>query len=160
MIKCNFYYNSALLNMISNNAVKSTNLITDICAVIMLICGLLLIVLGNTIVGAIALIAFVLVVAARFVGNSTSARSNRMLLNQQVKVLFNRDNMNVVNMLGDKELAKFDIEYTAIKKVKLVKDLIYIYIENISVIVVPKTGFATQQDYEKAIELVTNNYSV
>ena len=160
MVKCNFYYSNTLLGKINSNSTKVANLITDICLLVMLVSTVILYVLGNTTIGTIVLVALVLVATARFFSNKLVERSNRMLLNHQVKILFNRDNMTISNLLGEKELAKFNIEYKAIEKVRLIGDLIYIYIGNISVIVVPKTSFATQQDCDKAVELVTNNYLI
>lgn len=160
MVKCNFYYSNTLLGKINSNSTKVANMIADICLLTMAVCSVVLYILGNAVIGTIVLVALILVGVSRFFGNKLVERSNRMLLNQQVKILFNRDNMTISNLLGDKELAKFNIEYKAVEKVKFVGDLIYIYIGNISVIVVPRTSFSTQQDCDKAIELVTNNYLI
>ncbi len=160
MIKCSFYYSRSLLNKINNNISKVANIVIEICLAIMLVSALVLFVTGNSVIGVVVLVAFVLVLGNMVISNKTIERSNRMLLNQRVNIDIKAEEMVVKNMLGDKQLSKITVEYKAIKSVKILEDLIYVYIGKVSAIIIPKNSFANQQDCAKAIDLFTNNYNI
>ncbi|MFQ6724391.1 MAG: YcxB family protein, partial [Clostridia bacterium] len=85
---------------------------------------------------------------------------NRVLIGQKVNMVFNESNMTMTTKIGEKVLYRANFQYSAIKKVVSKQDLVFVYFDNTSVVVIPKYSFKTRQDYKRAMELVGNNYVV
>ena len=160
MVECGFTFTSALLDRINKNSTKTINLIGEIALFIILVGAIVMFVVDNIIIGIIALAIFALLLTSFILGNKSIARTNRGLLNQQVKINFNEENMTMQGYINGKQLYSTTFEYSGIKKVEIKQDLIYVYFDKKSAVVVPMASFKSNSDCEKAIELVSNNYVV
>ena len=160
MIESSFEYTSGLINKINKISIKKYNAIVEIAMFIILLGAGILFITHNTIMGVIASVIFVILLISLILSNMSINRSNHVLIGQAVKVVFNDDEMSMLTTLGNKVLYKAKFEYAAVKSVKEYKDLVFIYFNKTSAVIVPKTSFRTSQDCQKAVELVSNNYTV
>ncbi|MBQ7880677.1 MAG: YcxB family protein [Clostridia bacterium] len=160
MIECKYNYTNSLLDKISKNSVKNINLFSEIAMFIILVGAVILFVTGNIVLGSIFLGIFVLLLISLIYTNKTIVKSNRILNGQQVQIVFNEYDMAMTTSLGNKVLYNATFDYKAIKKVSEKQDLIYVYFDKTSVIVIPKLSFKTNEDYLKATQLINNNYVV
>lgn len=160
MIESNFEYTEGLLNKINTSTLKKWNLINEILMAIILAGSVVLFVTGNTAISIIGTVVFVLLATTLVLFNKAIARSNKILLNQQIKIVFNQNNMVMTSKLGDKQLYNATFEYSAIKKVVNKQGLSYVYFDKKSIIIIPQDSFKTFDEYKTAMELISNNYVV
>ena len=160
MIESNFEYTEGLVKKINTNAIKRYELITEISLFIILLGVVMLFVMGNNILGAIGSGIFIVLLTSLIFSKLTITKSNRILIGQQVNIMFNDTKMSMTTKLGEKVLHRANFDYNAIKSVKSRGDLIYIYFNKSSVIIIPKTSFKTSQDCTTAMELLGNNYVI
>lgn len=160
MVKSNFEYTEGLIKKINSNSVNIYNLIIKISMAIILLSSIILFITHNFVFGAISFVVFVCLLASLLLTNRAIITSNKILIGQKVNILFKDNQMDVTTKLGEKVLYNASFEYQAIKKFKNSKDLIYLYFDRSSVIIIPKTGFKNAQELQTAIELVSNNYVI
>ncbi len=160
MIKCKFEYTEGLLKKINTTSLKVSNLINELLLFIILVGSVILFVTGNLVLGIVLAVVFVLFAVSLYLFNEAIYKSNIILRGQQVHILFNEGNMDMSCSRGENQLYKANFEYVAIKKLEVKQDLIYVYFDKKSVIIIPKLAFTTETDYNKAIELLGNNYMV
>lgn len=160
MIESSFEYTTELLNKINRNVVKKSNIINEIAMLIILVGAVVGFIVGNKVIGISLIVVFVgLLISLVFTGKAI-AGANRALLGQKVNITFSDVDMHMTGLIGDKAIYNASFEYKAIKKVNVVQDLIYIYFDRSSVIIVPKNSFKTSEECEKVIQLTSNNYVV
>ena len=160
MIEAKFEYTRNFLNQINLNATKKSNLINEIALFVILVSAIVCFVVKNIWFGVSLSVVFVGLLVGIIFTNKTLARTNRPLLGQKVRVMFDESEMHMVGTLGDKVLYTSTFDYKAVKRVEEKQDLIYIFFNKTAVIVVPKSSFKTEADYKKAFELISNNYVV
>jgi len=160
MVESNFKYTNELLKKINSNATKNINLFCQIAMLIILMGSGVLFVTHNFMLGAIFAVIFVGLVVCLVLTNKTIANANRVLLGQKINIKFDENSMKMIASLNDKVLYNATFEYKAIKKVVEKQGVAYIYFDKTSAIVVPKNSFETSSAYEKAMQLVSNNYIV
>ena len=160
MIECGFAYTENLLNTINTDSTRKSNLINEISIFIILLCAVILFLTHNVVLGVIFSVIFVVLAVGLFFTNKSIAKSNQMLLGQQIKIVFNDNNMVMTCKLGGKTLYNTTFEYSAVKKILNKKDLIYIYFDKNSAIIIPKLSFKSTKDLNRALELVGNNYII
>lgn len=160
MIEGNFEYTTGLLKKINSNAVRKSNLVNEIAMLVIAVGAVVAFILDNVFIGISLAVVFVaLGVSLMFTGKSI-ARANNRLLGQKVKLVFSNTDMHMTGLAGEVALYNVSFEYKAIKKVSIKQDIIYIYFDRNSVIIIPKSSFKTSEDCENVIELVSNNYVV
>ena len=160
MIECEYSYTYGLLNKISSHSTRGVKLTCQITTFIALICLVVLFVSGHIATGIILAITWLVICIPVYVFIKSINKANRLLLNQNVKMVFDKNGVTITNFIRDKELANATIDYKVIKQVKVIKDLIYMYINRNSAIIVPKESFANSADCDRVIQLVSNNYEV
>ena len=160
MVESNFEYTEVLIKKINTNAIKKCGLITEIAMFFILLGAVVLFVTGNTIMGVISSIIFAVLLASLVFTNLSINKSNCVLVGQRVNVVFNDTKISMTTKLGNRVLYRANFDYNAVKSVKVTGDLIYIYFNKSSVVIVPKTSFKTSQDCKTALELVGNNYVI
>lgn len=160
MIKCNFIYNNELLSKINKTTTKNINIFSEIAMFLILVGTVVLFVMGKNLLGAIFAGIFVLLVISFIFTNKALQKSNYVLKGQDVNVVFNEESMQMTSSLNDKVMYNATFEYSAIKKFAIKNDLIYVYFDKTSIIIIPKSAFKVEDDYEKAIQLIGNNYLV
>lgn len=160
MVECNFTYTNELLDKISRVSTKKINLISEIAIGIILIGVFVLFATSNILLGFIFLAIFAMLLVSIIFINRSIIKSNRMLLNQNISIVFNEENMKMKAIMGDRVVYSASFEYSAVIKVENLQELTYVYFNKSSVIVIPKSSFQTQDDYEKAMQLVANNYVI
>lgn len=160
MIESNFEYTENLINKINACVIKKYNLFTEIAMFIILLSCVVLFITHNVMLGIIFCIIFICLLVSLIISNKGIEKSNKILIGQQVKVVFNEHNIGMTTKLGNRILYNAKFEYNAIKKVDEKKDLMFIYFDKISAIIVPRTSFKTSEEYKKAVELAVNNYTI
>jgi ABC-type uncharacterized transport system permease subunit len=160
MIESNFEYTEKLINNINTASIKKYNLGIEIAMFIILLGAVVLFVTSNTLIGVICSAIFIMLLISLVFANLSITKSNRVLVGQRVNIIFNEDNMVMTSKLGEKVLYKANFEYKAIKKVKDNQDLVFVYFDKVSVIIIPKTSFKTSKECKKAMELIGNNYVI
>ena len=160
MIEAKFEYTNSLLSQINANTTKKSNLINEIALFIILVGAVICFVVENVWFGVSLLVIFAALIVSLVIANRSVARVNRPLLGQKVRVMFDKAEMHMFGTRGDKLLYTTTFDYKAIKKVEQRQNLIYIFFDKLSVVIVPKTSFKTEEDYKKAFELISNNYVV
>lgn len=158
MINCEFTYNDELLKKITKASTKLTNIITEIMLGIIIISAVALFATKDVTAGVIFLAVAVLTVVAQILTNRRLYKINSFLLNQKVKLQFDIKSMKYVQTMEDAVLQDANIEYTVISKVKQVDDLMFLYFNSKSALIVPKTAFKSYEEYKKAYDLASNNY--
>ncbi|MBQ3502945.1 MAG: YcxB family protein, partial [Clostridia bacterium] len=156
----NFEYTTELLSKINGNAIKKSNLINEIAMLIIAVGSVVAFILDNIFVGVSLIVVFVALAVSLVLTAKAIITSNKRLVGQKVKIVFSEVDMHMMGLIGDTALYNADFEYKAIKKSEVKQDLIYVYFDNHSVIIVPKNSFKTSEDCKKVIELVSNNYVV
>lgn len=160
MIESNFEYTENLINKINSNAVKKYNLAIEIAMFIILLSAVLMFIVATVALGVIFSVVFVLLGVSLFFNYKAINKSNRVLVGQNVNIVFNQKNMLMTTKLGNKTLYKANFEYNTIRKVEEKNDLVFLYFDKVTVIVIPKISFKTTEQYKKALDLVANNYVV
>lgn len=160
MINCKFSYNKELLNKIANNTSKKFRIIMEICLVIIAIAVVSMFVLEQIVLGVSFSVMFVAVTFSAIMNIRAINKSNSVLIGREMNITFGETEMEVKVSINNKEISSSKIAYNVIKDVRVVKDLVYYYINRSSAIIVPKQCFASEQDCTKSIELATNNYIV
>ena len=160
MIECGFAYTENLLNAINTDSTRKANLINEISIFVILLCSIILFLTHNIALGVIFSIIFVVLSIGLFLTNKAIAKSNKMLLGQQIRIKFNDSNMVMTCKFGDKTLYNTTFEYNAIKKILHKKDLIYLYFDKNSAVIIPKLSFKSNKDLNRALELIGNNYII
>lgn len=160
MIECGFAYTENLLNAINTDSTRKANLINEISIFVILLCSIILFLTHNIALGVIFSIIFVVLSIGLFLTNKAIAKSNKMLLGQQIRIKFNDSNMVMTCKFGDKTLYNTTFEYNAIKKILNKKDLIYLYFDKNSAVIIPKLSFKSNKDLNRALELIGNNYII
>lgn len=160
MIECNFIYSNELLNKINKTTTKNINIFSEIAMFLILVGTVVLFVMGQNLLGAIFVVIFVLLLISLIFTNKSFEKANYVLMGQNVNVIFNEESMQMTASLNDKVMYNATFEYSAIKKFAIKNDLIYVYFDKTSIIIIPKLAFKVADDYEKAIQLIGNNYLV
>lgn len=158
MINCEFTYNDELLKKITKASTKLTNMITEIMLGIIIISSAALFATKETVTGIIFAVVAVLTVVAQIISNRRLYKLNSFLLNQKVKLQFDVKGMKYVQTMADEVLQDANIEYAIISKVKQVNDLMFLYFNSRSALIVPRTAFKSYEEYKKAYDLASNNY--
>lgn len=160
MIESNFEYTPDLLKKINANAASKSNLVNEIAMFVIAVGAVVAFIVGNTFVGFSLVALFgALIVSLIFTAKSIE-KSNSRLLGQKVRLVFGEDSVEMFGIGGDTATYNAKFEYKAISKTEIKKDLIYVYFGRNSIIVIPKNSFKTEEECEKVIELVSNNYVV
>jgi len=160
MIQSNFKYTDELLNKISKNSTKNIKTFIMIAIFAMLTGVVILMLTGNKTLGIIFACVLVVLIVSLILTNKSMLKANQSLFNQDVNITFAQDKMILKSTLGKEILYNISFDYKAIKKVVKKSDLIYVYFNRSSAIVIPKSSFTTDEDYEKALHLVSDNYTV
>ncbi|MBQ8522079.1 MAG: YcxB family protein [Clostridia bacterium] len=160
MIESKFEYTENLINKINASAIKKYNIIVEVAMIISLIALSILFITGNTLLGIVFSMILACLVISFVITNKSVSQNNKILIGQQVNIMFNETSMDMTTTLGEKVLYNANFEYDAIKKIVKSKDLVFIYFDKVSVVIFPKTSFKTSKDYEKVMQLVANNYIV
>lgn len=160
MVESKFEYTENLINKINTASIKKYNLLNEIAMAIVLIGTVILFVTSNIVLGVIFSAIFVLLLIGLIFTNKDIARSNRVLVGQQVNVVFNESNMRMITKLGNKTLYNVKFEYNTIRKIDAKTDLVFVYFNKSSAIVLPKSSFKTNGDLTRAMELMYNNYVI
>ena len=160
MVESNFEYTDNLIKKVNANAIKKYNLIIEIAMFIILLGAVVLFVTGNTVLGVIAGAIFAILLVSLVFANMSITKSNRVLIGQNVNIVFNDTKMTMTTKLGNKVLYRANFDYNAITSVKHGADLIVVHFNKVSAVIIPKTSFKTSQDCTKAIQLMGNNYVV
>ncbi len=160
MVESNFEYTEGLIKKINAKSTMKYEFITEIALFIILLSSVILFIGRNNVLGGICCIIFLVLLASLVLSKLSINKSNRILIGQQVNIVFNETKMSMTTKLGEKVLHRANFDYNAIKSVKSSGDLIYIYFNKISVMIVPKTSFKTSQDCKTALELLGNNYVI
>lgn len=158
MIKCKFKYDEKLLNKITNTTLKTSNLINQILIGLIAVAVAVMFIMGYKVSGIVFLAVGVILVAGVIFVNKLISKSNKMLLGQQVDIVFSETDMVMNCSMGGEKLYTAKLEYSAVKKVVEKNDLAYLYFDKKSIIILPKQSFISEQDYQKVMELVGNNY--
>ena len=160
MVSCEFAYTEQLLKRINKSIIKKTTAIGELVLFVVFISAAMLFIWSGVEMACICLGVFVSLWISLTLSKKAVARANIMLLNQKIQLIFNRENINIIASQGGIEVSNDTLEYSAIRKVKERDDLLYIYIGKKIAIIAPKDSFASLEDYEKAVELVNNNYVI
>ena len=160
MVENNFEYTAGLINKINKTGIKKYNLVIEIAMFFILLGAVLLFVTDNIWLGVIFSILFIVLLAGLVFANLSITMSNKVLIGQHINIKFKDDKMSMTALLGEKTLYNADFEYKAIKKIKNDDELIFVYFDKVSVVVMPKFGFKTTADYKRAVELLSNNYII
>lgn len=160
MIEANFEYTENLIHKINSTSMKTETLIIKIAMLVILLGSAILFITSNTTLGFIFLGMFAILLISLSVNSKDINKSNRILIGQKINIMFNENSMTAINKLGEKTLYKANFKYSAIKKIKYKQDLLFIYFDKTSVVIIPKNSFKTLQEYERALELIRNDYSV
>ncbi len=160
MFESNFRYSEKLLNKISKNSTKIANMIGEILIMITLAGVAILFVTGHYLIGGIFVGVFVLFVISLIFANKSIKNSNNSLLGHQINIVFNEDEMVMKAEFGGATLYNMAFDYKAIQRVVIRGDLVYVYFNKKSAIIIPKSSFTTTENYEKALHLINNNYMV
>jgi hypothetical protein len=127
---------------------------------IILVSSAILFATHNIVLGAIFGGVFVVFLAMLVLVNMFKSTNNQMLEGQDVNVKFDEQNLMIICSLNNEVLYSAAVEYSTIKSVKKSKELMFLYVNKNSAIVIPKASFASVEDYNKVIQLVQNNYVV
>ena len=159
MIEAKFEYTHRFIKELNTSTMRTYNLIGQI-ALFLILCGAVIMfaVARNILLGVLASVTFVVLLVGFVCANKAVERSNRGLLEQQIKVNFGENEMTMTSSVGGQILYNAKFDYTTVKGVKLNNNLMYIKFDKNSVVVIPKSGFKTEADFIKALERVSNNY--
>lgn len=160
MIKCEFEYDREFVAQIAKNSTRVTNIILEICMFIILVATAIVFVMGELITGAVFAVMFVSFLVLLPVVNRSAYKVNNILLGQRVELEFNKDDMLFKAYVGKEMSSEAVIKYSVIKKINEIKGLVYLYIARGSAIVIPINAFDSRTQYQKAMELAGNNYSI
>ncbi len=160
MVKCKFIYNEDILNKLARNSTKVADLIIEICCGILVVAGAVMFALGRTGLGITAVIVFACLIGSMVVNNLSIKRNNMVFLGREVNIKFDKEVMNVITSFNNHEISNMNINYSVIKNIKEVEEVIYLYLSDSSAVVIPKKCFRSAEDYKLAMELVGKNYIV
>lgn len=160
MIKCGFKYTEGLVKNINDVAVKKYNIIIEIAMLLSFTSLCILFATHNKTLGIIFSGVFVFLLICLIIINKLNANNNKILIGQQVDFKFDENNFIITCTLGDEILYDATFEYSAIKKVKLTKELVLLYFNKKSALPIPKSSFKTVGDYNTIVQIVQNNYIV
>ena len=160
MVESNFEYTEGLIKKVNTNATRKCNVITEIAMFIILLGMVALFVGGNTILGLIAVCVFIVLLVSLIFSNISIEKSNRILVGQNVNIVFYDKKMTMTAKLGQRTLYRANFDYNAITDIKHHQDLMVVYFNKVSAVIVPKTSFKTMQDCQKSVELMSNNYVI
>ena len=160
MVESNFEYTEGLIKKVNTNASRKCNLITEIAMFIILLGMVALFIGGNTALGLISGGVFIVLLVGLIFSNLSIEKSNRVLVGQNVNIVFYDKKMTMTAKLGQRTLYRANFDYNAITNIKYYQDLMVVYFNKVSAVVIPKTSFKTIQDCERAVELMSNNYVI
>ena len=129
MIESNFEYTESLIKKINTASIRKYNLMIEIAMFIILLGAVILFVTGNTAMGVICCLIFIMLLISLVFANISITKSNRVLVGQRVNIIFNEENMMMTTKLGEKVLYKANFEYNAIKKVEKKISVRYNYLK-------------------------------
>ena len=158
MIESNFEYTENLIGKINAISIKKYNVITEIFMAIILIGSGVLFAVKSILLGGIFLAIFIMLTISLCFSNRSINKSNSILVGQKVNIKFDEDKMHVTTKLGNKVLYSVGFEYQAIKKVVSKPDLVFVYFDRVSAVIIPKNSFNAGKEYKKAMEYLNNNY--
>lgn len=158
MIKCEFAYTGDLLKQITKASTKVSNIISEIMLGIIVIADVALFATRQISAGVVFVVIAVLTLLAQILTNIRINKANSFLLNQKVSLQFDVKSMKYVQKLDKVILQDADIEYSVFSKVKQVDDFLFLYFNSRSALIVPRTAFKSFEDYQKAVDLTSNNY--
>lgn len=158
MINCEFTYTTEFLKKISKASSKVSNMIAEIMLGIIVVATVALFATGEVTTGIVFAVVAAVTVLAQVLVNLRLYKVNSFLLNQKVNLQFDIKSMKYVQKIDDQVLQEASIEYTVISKVKQVDDLMFLYFNSKSALIVPKSAFKSFEDYKKAYDLASNNY--
>ena len=158
MIEANFEYSHEFIKELNTRTMKSYNLIGQI-ALFLIFCGacIMFSVARNVVLGVFAAISFVVFLVGLVIANKSIERSNFGLLGQKVNVMFDKNEISIAVKLSNKTLYTANFGYAEIKSIKVKDWLMYIKIDKHSTIIIPKSGFESEENFVKALEQVSNN---
>jgi len=160
MIESKFEYTQTLINKINTSSVRKYNLFNEIAMFILLLSAIILFISGKILLGVIFSAIFIMLLVSLIFANKDIARSNRVLVGQRINVVFGKESMKMTAKLGNRVLYNATFEYNAIKKINEKSDLVYVYFDKKTVVVLPKNSFKTSSDLTTALELMSNNYLI
>lgn len=160
MIECNFEYTDTLIKNINLKSTKKYNMMIEIALFVMFVATLVLIITHNKVMAIVCGGMLVALLGVLVITNIILSKNNSILLGQKVNIKFDKELLIIVSKLGNKELYKANVEYDAIKSVEMYKDIIFLYINKESAIIIPKICFKSNKDYNTVMQLVQNNYIV
>lgn len=160
MFETNFEYTEGLLNKISKNSAKTVNIISELLMMAVLASVAILFVTGHYLLGGIFAGVFVAFFVSLILTNRSIRNYNKSLLGHKINIVFNEESMTMKAEFAGAILYNLSFEYDAIKRAVVRDDLVYVYFNKKSAIIIPKTSFTTTENYEKAMHLINNNYMV